>query len=492
MYINSIANSGLFKVFSDNILVRPEFFISLIVLVCYLFLRRPIHETFAGTMKCIIGIMIWNVGADGLVNTFRPILAGLNDRFHMNAAVIDPYFGLAAANKSLGTLASMVMIALMFAFLWNLVLVAFGKITKIRTLFLTGHIMLQQATTATFIVFFALPAYANATGAIIVGFLVGTYQAVFSNLTVEACNNLTDNAGFAVGHQQMGAIWLTDKIAGKLGNKDKNLDNIKLPKSLSIFNDNVVTAGTLMLVFFGIIMCVLGEPYMRGLENPIINGVLVPSGNFPKTLSFPAYIINRSLTFSVYLFILMSGVRMFVAELTTAFQGISDKFIPGLTPAVDCAATYGYGAKNAVVYGFIFGALGQFIAIAGLLIFHSPIMIITGFVPVFFDNATLAVFANKRGGVRAATIIPICCGIIQVLGGAFAMWFFGAGVQSPLTGGWHGSIDWDTIWPAFGVFANTFKIFGVFALIVAMLVIPQIQYRKNKTTYFAKPEDLDA
>lgn len=485
MDFNSIANSGVFKVFSDNILVKPEYFISLIVLVCYLFLRRPIHETFAGTMKCIIGILIWNVGAGGLVNTFRPILAGLNDRFHMNAAVLDPYFGLAAANKSLGKLASMVMIALMFAFLWNLILVGFNKITKVRTLFLTGHIMLQQATTATFIVFFALPAYANATGAIMVGLLVGTYQAVFSNLTVEACNNLTDNAGFAIGHQQMGAVWLTDKIAGKIGNKDKNLDNIKLPKFLSIFNDNVVTAGTLMLVFFGIIMLVLGEPYMRLLENPIGK---VASGNFPKTLSFVAYIVNRSLTFSVYLTILMSGVRMFVSELTTAFQGISDKFIPGLTPAVDCAATYGFGAKNAVVYGFIFGAFGQFIAIAGLLIFKSPIMIITGFVPVFFDNATIAIFANKRGGIRAATILPICCGIIQVLGGAFAMWFFKAGVQSPLAGGWHGNIDWDTIWPAFGVFANTFKVAGVIILIIAMLIIPQLQYRKNKKNYFTNSE----
>ena len=489
MDINSFANSGWFKVFSDNILTKPEYFISLIVLICYLFLRRPLYETFSGTMKCIIGIMIWNIGAGGLVSTFRPILAGLNDRFHMNAAVIDPYFGLAAANKSLGNLASMVMIALMFAFVWNLLLVAFGKITKIRTLFLTGHIMLQQATTATFIVFFALPAYANATGAIIVGILVGTYQAVFSNLTVEACNNLTDNAGFAIGHQQMGAVWLTDKIAGKLGDKDKNLDNIKLPKFLSIFNDNVVTAGTLMLIFFGIIMIILGEPYMRLLENPIGKAA---SGNFAPTLSFAAYIVNRSLTFSVFLFILMSGVRMFVAELTTAFQGISDKFIPGLTPAVDCAATYGFGAKNAVVYGFVFGAIGQFIAIAGLLVFHSPIMIITGFVPVFFDNATLAVFANKRGGVRAATIIPLCCGMLQVLGGAFAVWFFKAGVQNPLAGGWHGNIDWDTIWPAFGVFANTFKLLGVIVLIGAMLVIPQIQYRKNKANYFTQTdENLD-
>lgn len=466
--------NGFWVGFTNNIMSKPEYFISLIVMLCYLFLRRPIYETFAGTMKCIVGIMIWNIGSGGLVNTFRPILAGLGDRFGLKAAVIDPYFGLAAANKALdqmGKLASWVMVALLFAFLWNLLLVILGRVTKIRTLFLTGHIMLQQSTTATFLVFFALPDMRNWTGALLTGLLVGTYQAVFSNLTVEACNNLTDHAGFAIGHQQMGAVWLTDKIAGKIGNKEKNIENLKLPKFLQIFNDNIVTTGTLMLVFFGIIMVILGEPYLRKID----------AANFPATTAFWGYILNRALIFAVYLFILMRGVAMFVAELTTAFQGISEKYVKGLTPAVDCATTYGYGAQNAIVFGFIMGAIGQFIAIAGLFIFHSPIMIITGFVPVFFDNATLAVFANKRGGIRAATIIPFCCGILQVLGGAFAAAYFGL----YKFGGWHGNIDWDTIWPVFGFIADNFKLFGVIILIVLMLVIPQVQYLKNKKNYFA-------
>lgn len=466
--------NGVWKIFSDNILTKPEYFISLIVMFGYIALKKPIHEVYSGTLKCVVGIMIWNIGAGGLVNTFRPILAGLNDRFQLKAAVIDPYFGLAAANKGLGKLASMVMVALLFAFLWNVVLILFRKVTKIRTLFLTGHIMLQQATTATFLVFFALPQYANVWGALLVGLLVGTYQAVFSNLTVEATNNLTDNAGFAIGHQQMFGVWLTDKIAGKIGDKEKNLENLKLPKFLSIFNDNVVTTGTLMLIFFGIIMTILGEPYLRKMD---------PS-NFPASLAFASYIINRSLHFAVYLFILMSGIRMFVNELTQAFQGISEKILPGTLPAVDCATSYSFGAQNAVVYGFTLGAIGQFIAIAGLFIFHSPIMIITGFVPVFFDNATLAVYANKRGGIRAATIIPFFCGIIQVLGGAFAASYFGLYQY----GGWHGNIDWDTLWPAFGVVMNNLKLPGVIILIALMLVIPQIQYRRHKQ-YCSHEED---
>ena len=45
--------------------------------------------------------MLLNVGAGGLVTTFRPILAALNYKFQIGAAVIDPYFGLCCANNKI-------------------------------------------------------------------------------------------------------------------------------------------------------------------------------------------------------------------------------------------------------------------------------------------------------------------------------------------------------------------------------------------------------
>lgn len=463
------------KVFFNNVLGKPEFFIGGLVFIGYILLRKPIHEAFGGFIKATVGMMIWNIGAGGLVVTFRPILAGLNDRFALNAAVIDPYFGLNAAGeaiKSIGMSLSWAMISLMIGFGWNILLVLLRRYTKLRTLFLTGHIMIQQATTCTWLVFFAIPELRSISGAIWIGILVGTYWSVFSNLTVEPTQKLTDNGGFAVGHQQMGWVWLTSKLSPKLGNPEKSVEHLKLPSWLSMFNDNVIASGTLMIIFFGSIMMLLGEPYMRNLDK----------GGFPATIAFPTYILSKSLMFAVYLFILISGVRMFVAELTESFRGISERVLPGSLPAVDCAATFGFSSPNTVLFGFIFGAIGQFTAIAGLLIFKSPIMIITGFVPVFFDNATVAVFANKFGGVRAAAIMTYCTGIVQVLGGAFAAWYF----QLYKYGGWHGNIDWDTIWPFFGVIMKNFAVPGVILIIVAMLMIPQLQYRysENKELYF--------
>ena len=107
--------------------------------------------------------------------------------------------------------------------------------------------------------------------------------------------------------------------------------------------------------------------------------------------------------------------------------------------------------------GFLFGVLGQLVAIIGLIVFKSPVFIITGFVPVFFDNATFAVYANHKGGLRAASILTFASGVIQVLGGALAAGAFGLAKY----GGWHGNFDWDTVWVGFGFLMQNLHYVGL-------------------------------
>ena len=341
---------SIWEFFEVNILTNPAFFIGLIVFLGYVLLKRPIYEAFAGFVKATVGYLILNVAASGLVSNFRPILAGLKDRFNLTAAVIDPYFGQTAAQSAIenaGKSFSMMMIVLLIAFMINIVLVLFRKYTKIRTVFITGHIMVQQSATALWIIFFCFPESVNSTVVAMLGVLLGIYWAVSANLTVEPCQELTEGGGFAIGHQQMFGVWLTDKIAGKVGNKEKTIEDLKLPGFLSIFSDNVVATGTLMMVFFVIIIGILGKDLMLTIDS-----------SFKPQTNFAFYIIEKSLYFAVYLSILQLGVRMFVSELTESFQGISNKILPGSVPAVDCAAVYGFGHANAVTIGFLFGALG--------------------------------------------------------------------------------------------------------------------------------------
>ena len=46
-------------------------------------------------------MLILNAGSGGLVSNFRPILAGLKDRFNLTACVTDPYYGQNAVQDAM-------------------------------------------------------------------------------------------------------------------------------------------------------------------------------------------------------------------------------------------------------------------------------------------------------------------------------------------------------------------------------------------------------
>ena len=101
---------------------------------------------------------------------------------------------------------------------------------------------------------------------------------------------------------------------------------------------------------------------------------------------------------------------------------------------------------------------------------------------MFFDGGTIGCYANARGGIKAAIIIPFCTGIITILGSAVAASLFGLYSY----GGWQGNFDFDTLWLAIGYFAGVAKVPAIIIVIVLMLLIPQIQYArtKDKSKYF--------
>ena len=192
--------------FVSNILTQPAYFIGLMVLVGYILLRKPWYESLAGFIKATVGYMILQVGSGGLVSNFRPILVGLKDRFNLSAVVIDPYFGqnaVTAGMERMGRAFTQVMILLLIAFIFNIILVRFKKYTKIRSLFTTGHVQMQQAATAFWLILFCFPQLGNTQILLIMSIVLGLYWAVGSNLTVEISQELTGGAGFCIAHQQM-------------------------------------------------------------------------------------------------------------------------------------------------------------------------------------------------------------------------------------------------------------------------------------------------
>ena len=155
---------------------------------------------------------------------------------------------------------------------------------------------------------------------------------------------------------------------------------------------------------------------------------------------------------------------------------------------MDCAVCYGFGDANAVTFGFLAGLTGQIIAIVTLIAIGSPTIIICGFVPVFFDNATIGLVANEKGGLKACLVIPFFSGLIQVFGAALISGWVGLANY----GGYLGMFDWDTVWPMFTVVMRYLGYIGVGIVVLVLLLIPQIEYRMDPKGYFLITEDYDA
>jgi PTS system ascorbate-specific IIC component len=462
--------------------------VGFLTLLGYCLMGKKWYDTLAGTLKAIIGMLILNAGSSGLTSTFRPILAGLSERFNLTACVIDPYYGqnavTAGVEEVFGKGFSQAMTLLLIAFIVNIVLVRFNKLTKCRTLFTTGHVQVQQAATAYWLIMFALPGLLNNNVALMVvmAVILGAYWAVGSNLTVKPMQELSEGAGFAIAHQQMFGIrlayFLSDKLFGDKGGKRKvkKVGEMEMPGFFSIFNENMVCTAILMTAFFGVIMAIIGKPFF------------VEQGATTETENFVFYCFNTSLNFAVYLAILQLGVRTFVTELTASFQGIADKLLPASIPGVDCAVCFGFGDSNAVTFGFLAGLVGQIIAILALIVMGSPTIIICGFVPVFFDNATMGLVANEKGGLKACLIIPFFAGMIQVFGAALISGWVGLATY----GGYLGMFDWDTVWPLFTVVMRYLGYVGVAIVVIVLLAIPQIEYHMDPEGYFLITEDYEA
>ena len=480
--------NAIWNFFATYILQKAPYMVGFLTLLGYCLMGKKWYDTLAGTLKAIIGMLILNVGSGGLTSTFRPILAGLKDRFNLTACVIDPYYGqnavTAGVEEVFGKGFSQVMTLLLIAFIVNILLVRFNRITKCRTLFTTGHVQVQQAATAYWLILFALPALRENDFQLMVvmAVILGAYWAVGSNLTVKPMQELSEGAGFAIAHQQMFGIrlgyFLADKLFGDKGGKKnvKKVGELEMPGFFSIFNENMVCTAILMTVFFGTIMAIIGKPFF------------VEHGSTTEAENFFFYCFNTSLNFAVYLAILQLGVRTFVTELTASFQGIADKLLPSSIPGVDCAVCFGFGDSNAVTFGFLAGLVGQIVAILILIFTGSPTIIICGFVPVFFDNATIGLVANEKGGLKACLIIPFFSGLIQVFGAALIAGWVGLANY----GGYLGMFDWDTVWPGFTWTMHQFGYIGVAIVVVVLLAIPQIEYLMDKKGYFLITEDYDA
>lgn len=196
----------------------------------------------------------------------------------------------------------------------------------------------------------------------------------------------------------------TALIAKLVGDDSKSCEELKLPKSVEFLQDTYLSVMVVMVPFYLIVAGVAGPE---------------ASAEFCGDTNFMVYAFLQAMQFVVGLYVLLAGVRLLLAEIVPAFQGISQKLVPSAKPALDCPVLFPY-APNSVIMGFIFTTVGSLIGMGLTAIPALGVpLVIPGVMSNFFAGGTAGIFANKTGGRRGVIIGCIAHGVFIMLLPAF-------------------------------------------------------------------------
>ncbi|MDQ0514100.1 PTS system ascorbate-specific IIC component [Mycoplasmoides fastidiosum] len=453
------ANQVFVKALINNFIGLGPVLIGILIAIGYKLDRRPFTDVFLGFVKGFIGMLILTIGSGILINTARPIFLALSNLGGNNSSTsvvpLDPYFGQTSANLFFGQngitgddIVSVIYLALVFGFGLNIILVAAKRFTNLRSIFVTGHIMIQQAGIFS-VVIYLIFLFSGVSGAgafwgtsVLAGITSGVYWAYGSSFNYYATQKVTENAGFAVGHQQMLGIGLAYKVGKYFGRAEDDAENLRLPRFLSIFEDNIFTQtliiSLLFLIFILVIQYSAASDETRFwvwnaeagtyVTNTAANfGIQNQTGNLSNWSAGGGVFWFYGFLYGIFrivgsILVIVYGVRIFVTELQQSFTGISSRLIPDATVGVDIAATFGYG-QSSVTIGFISGTVGQFVSVAILYGISRALPIETQrsfpivlpiFITLFFNSGAMGIYANKSGGIRAAIIVPFLFAILEI------------------------------------------------------------------------------
>ena len=239
----------------NNVFNQAVFVIGMVVFLGMLVQKTEMSKIIASTVKTMIGFLLINTGGQTLGAALLPLQPMLIKVFRLQVKVQD--LGAAQA-ESLGDIGSEMALIFALGFVMNILL---ARITKFKYVHLSAHVSfffsgliaaaLKFGTNLSFIPLVLL-------GAV----LLGSYMTFTCAYVAPLMKNIKGGEGFTLAHSSSCGIWLAAKIGGLVGNKEKDLEDIKIPKKLNFLREMTIALTVVMTLMFFVISLISGPGWV--------------------------------------------------------------------------------------------------------------------------------------------------------------------------------------------------------------------------------------
>ncbi|MCT4663327.1 MAG: PTS ascorbate transporter subunit IIC [Tissierellales bacterium] len=344
--------------------------------------KKSWQVTISAVFKSAISLILMSIGG-GVIGESLMSLGYLFQRSFGLIGIISSNERLAAYTETrFGHIIYSVIIVGMIV---NIVM---AKKTKFKYIFLTGHQMIYMSCALTIgLSYVGIPIW----GVVAIGGIVlGIMMSVFPSLIQPYTKEITGKENIAVGHFSTVGFFISAKI-GEFVNRPEQKREKKMGSSLLV--DNLLATAISMVLLFTLAAIIAGKTYVQDVTNTY----------------YIVFAIKQGLYFATGVYIILTGVRMMIGEIITAFKGIAQKIVPDAIPALDCSILFPY-RQDRMMIGFVFSMIGGIVAmfIAGS---SSVYAIIPSSTICFFSGSAAGLYGHVKGGKLGAVVSSLIFGL---------------------------------------------------------------------------------
>ncbi|MFW7360127.1 PTS ascorbate transporter subunit IIC [Vagococcus fluvialis] len=390
---------AVFMYIVQNVLSQAVFIIGFVVIIGMLAQKQTWDKILPSTIKTMIGFTMINIGGQTLGMSLLPLQPMISKIFKVKEVATD--IGAAQA-ESLADIGTEMALIFAFGFFTNLLLARF---TRFKYVHLSAHVsfffsgliaaLLKFGTNLSFVMI------------VLVGsLLLGLYMTFSCAYVAKCMKGVKGGEGFTLAHSSSSGLLMASLIGKWFGNKDKDLEDLQIPKKLNFLREMTISLTIVMTLLFLVLGLVAGPSWT--IEN-ITNGQ-----------DMFVFSLLRGVEFGVWITVIVTGVRMMLSEIIPAFHGISDKIIPNSIPGLDVPLLFP-AYPTSVIVGFLSSLTAGLLGMVVLGLMNYPVIVFPALIPTFFTGAATAIFGNAHGGRRGAILGSFANGLVLIFGQAFLL-----------------------------------------------------------------------